>query len=154
MAEPVGDRPADNAAYVERLLAYLESRPGSYGSAIAPLDDGGTVTRVPTSIARPTASARSTLRIPTATSRSRTGSGCAGGDWTPPYFDAGGREIWMITRSVPARDAEGVSRVRDLRLLSKSELNVASATVEPEAGHLGPGCRGHPFRHHQVQPVA
>ena len=22
-----------------------------------------------------------------------------------PYFDAGGGEIWMITRSVPARDA-------------------------------------------------
>ncbi len=28
--------------------------------------------------------------------------------WTDPYFDAGGGEIWMITRSVPARDAEGV----------------------------------------------
>ena len=28
--------------------------------------------------------------------------------WTPPYFDAGGGEIWMITRSVPARDAEGI----------------------------------------------
>ena len=30
------------------------------------------------------------------------------GIWTPPYFDAGGGEIWMITRSVPARDSEGV----------------------------------------------
>ena len=28
--------------------------------------------------------------------------------WTPPYFDAGGGEIWMITRSVPARDAGGI----------------------------------------------
>ncbi len=28
--------------------------------------------------------------------------------WTPPYFDAGGGEIWMITRSVPARDGEGI----------------------------------------------
>ena len=30
------------------------------------------------------------------------------GVWTAPYFDAGGGEIWMITRSVPVRDAEGV----------------------------------------------
>ena len=28
--------------------------------------------------------------------------------WTSPYFDVGGGEIWMITRSVPARDAESV----------------------------------------------
>ena len=27
---------------------------------------------------------------------------------TPPYFDEGGGEIWMITRSVPASDAGGV----------------------------------------------
>ena len=27
---------------------------------------------------------------------------------TAPYFDAGGGEIWMVTRSVPVRDAEGV----------------------------------------------
>ena len=30
------------------------------------------------------------------------------GIWTAPYFDAGGGEIWMITRSVPARDDDGV----------------------------------------------
>ena len=30
------------------------------------------------------------------------------GIWTEPYFDAGGGEVWMITRSVLARDAEGV----------------------------------------------
>ena len=30
------------------------------------------------------------------------------GVWTPPYFDAGGGEIWMITRSVPLRDSEGI----------------------------------------------
>ena len=30
------------------------------------------------------------------------------GIWTPPYFDAGGGEIWMITRSVPARDGQRV----------------------------------------------
>ena len=30
------------------------------------------------------------------------------GVWTDPYHDAGGSEIWMITRSVPVRDADGV----------------------------------------------
>ncbi len=30
------------------------------------------------------------------------------GVWTPPYFDVGGGEIWMITRAVPALDSEGV----------------------------------------------
>ena len=30
------------------------------------------------------------------------------GIWTPPYFDAGGGEIWMITRSAPARDTDGI----------------------------------------------
>ena len=28
--------------------------------------------------------------------------------WTEPYFDAEGGEVWMITRSVPVRDAEGI----------------------------------------------
>ena len=30
------------------------------------------------------------------------------GVWTAPYFDAGGGETWMVTRSVPVSDAEGI----------------------------------------------
>ena len=30
------------------------------------------------------------------------------GVWPDPYFDAGGGEIWMITRSLPVRDATGI----------------------------------------------
>ena len=30
------------------------------------------------------------------------------GVWTDPYFDAGGVEIRMVTRSVPVRGAEGI----------------------------------------------
>ena len=30
------------------------------------------------------------------------------GVWTDPYFDAGGGEIWVVTRSVPVRDANGI----------------------------------------------
>ena len=28
--------------------------------------------------------------------------------WTEPYFDAGGGEVWMITRSVLVRDSESI----------------------------------------------
>ena len=31
--------------------------------------------------------------------------------WTAPYFDAGNGEVWMITRSAPVRDAEGIFAV-------------------------------------------
>lgn len=31
--------------------------------------------------------------------------------WTDPYFDSGDGEVWMITRSVPVRDAEGIFAV-------------------------------------------
>ena len=39
------------------------------------------------------------------------GHGSIGGRasvWTNPYFDAEGAEIWMVTRSVPVRGAEGI----------------------------------------------
>ena len=31
--------------------------------------------------------------------------------WTQPYYDAGGGEIWMVTRSVPLRDETGTFAV-------------------------------------------
>jgi sigma-B regulation protein RsbU (phosphoserine phosphatase) len=33
------------------------------------------------------------------------------GVWTEPYFDAGGGEIWMITRSVPLFDGDHISAI-------------------------------------------
>ena len=30
------------------------------------------------------------------------------GVWTAPCFDVGGGDLWMVTRSVPVRDAVGV----------------------------------------------
>ena len=49
---------------------------------------------------------------PITTSTGKSGSRCrwppTGAFGRPPYFDAGGGEIWMIPRSVPARDAEGI----------------------------------------------
>ena len=68
--------------------------------------------RAPTSIAPPTATRLSILPSPIYDIEAQewiTMPLAANASiWTPPYFDAGGGEIWMITRSVPARDAEGI----------------------------------------------
>ena len=47
VAELVADRPADAAAYAERLQAYLKNHPEFYGSAAALMDESGTVTASP-----------------------------------------------------------------------------------------------------------
>ena len=112
VAELVADRPADAAAYAERLQAYLENHPAFYGSAAALMDESGAVTASPyvyrsgdgyqtLDLAQPDydIEAQEWITMPLAANA---------GTWTPPYFDEGGGEIWMITRSVPARDAGGV----------------------------------------------
>ena len=112
VAELVVERPADAAAYTERLRAYLEAHPAFYGSAAALLDEAGTVVASPyvyrtadgfqtLDLARPdyNIQMQEWITMPLAANA---------GIWTPPFFDAGGGEIWMITRSVPARDAEGI----------------------------------------------
>ena len=43
----VAERPADAAAYTDRLRAYLEAHPAFYGSAAALLDHASTVTTSP-----------------------------------------------------------------------------------------------------------
>ena len=112
VAELVAERPADTDAYAERLRAYLEAHPDFYGSAAALLDEAGTVVASP--YVHRTADGFQALDL------AQPGYGIQtqewitmplaadAGVWTPPYFDAGGGEIWMVTRSVPARDAEGV----------------------------------------------
>ena len=112
VAELVAERPADAAAYAERLRDYLEGHPAFYGSAAALVDEGGTVTASPyvyrtadgyqtRDLALPeyNIEAQEWITMPLAANTSI---------WTPPCFDAGGGEIWMITRSFPARDAGGI----------------------------------------------
>ena len=112
VAELVAERPIDAAAYTDRLRSYLEAHPAFYGSAAALLDEAGTVTASPyvyrtadgfdtLDLALPdyNIAAQEWIRMPLVANA---------GIWTPPYFDAGGGEIWMITRSVPARDADGI----------------------------------------------
>ena len=112
VAELAADRPADAAAYTERLRAYLEAHPAFYGAAAALLDEAGDVTASPyvhcsadgyrtLDLAQPdyNIEEQEWITMPLAVDA---------GVWTPPYFDAGGGEIWMITRSVPALDSEGI----------------------------------------------
>lgn len=111
-ADLLEDRPADAAAYTERLQAYLEAHPTFFGGAVAMLDQSGTVIGSPyihrtadgyavKDLAAPSYNieAQDWFKVPLATNASV---------WTAPYFDAGGGEVWMITRSVPVRDAEGI----------------------------------------------
>ena len=111
-AELAAERPADAAAYTERLRAYLEAHPAFYGSAAALLDRAGKITTSPYVYRTAAGYATLDLAVPSynievqawVTAPLTANAGL----WTAPYFDAGGGEIWMITRSVPVRDAEGV----------------------------------------------
>ena len=112
VAELVAERPADAAAYTERLRAYLEAHPAFFGSAAALLDRAGRVTTSPYVYRTDDGYATRDLAIPSYNIEAQAWVtaplAANAGVWTDPYFDAGGGEIWMITRSVPARDAEGI----------------------------------------------
>ena len=112
VAELLAERPADPAAYTERLRAYLEANPAFYGSAAALLDHAGVVTTCPYVYRTANGYATHDLATPTYNIETQvwvTAPLAANtGVWTAPYFDAGGGEIWMVTRSVPALDIEGI----------------------------------------------
>ena len=111
-AELVVERPTDMAAYVERLRAYLDAHPAFYGSGAALLDQDGRVTASPYVYRTADGYATVDLAVTSYNIESQewftAPLAANAGVWTAPYFDAGGGEIWMITRSVPVRDAEGV----------------------------------------------
>ena len=111
-AELAAERPADAAAYTERLRAYLEAHPAFYGSAAALLDRAGKITTSPYVYRTAAGYATLDLAVPSYNIEAQAWVTAPltanAGVWTAPYFDAGGGEIWMITRSVPVRDAEGV----------------------------------------------
>ncbi len=111
-AELAASRPTDAAAYAERLHAYLDAHPAFYDSAVALLDQDGKVTASPYVYRTADVYATLDLAVPSYNIESqdwvRAPLAASEGVWTAPYFDAGGGEIWMVTRSVPVRDAEGV----------------------------------------------
>ena len=111
-AELAASRPTDAAAYAERLRAFLDAHPAFYGSAAALLDQDGRVTASPYVYRTADGYATLDLAVPSYNIESqnwvRAPLAANAGVWTAPYFDAGGGDIWMVTRSVPVRDAEGV----------------------------------------------
>ena len=111
-AELAASRPTDAAAYAGRLRAFLDAHPAFYGSAAALLDQDGRVTASPYVYRTADGYATLDLAVPSYNIESqdwvRAPLAANAGVWTAPYFDAGGGEIWMVTRSVPVRDAEGV----------------------------------------------
>ena len=105
-------RPPDSESYQLLLETYLEVNPTFFGAAIALIDETGTVTASPyayrdqgeiqfMNLSNPDYDIQSQEWVtkPLAENQST---------WTAPYFDAGGGEIWMVTRSVLARDLHGV----------------------------------------------
>ena len=92
--------------------ACLGDHPAFYGSAVVLLDQDGKVTASP--YVYRTADGYATLDLAVSSYNIesqawvRAPLAANEGVWTVPYFDAGGGEIWMVTRSVPVRDAEGV----------------------------------------------
>ena len=106
------DRPANASEYSARIQSYLEANPEFFGGAAALLDGSGTVTASPYVYRTDDGYATVDLATPSYNIQERewftepltenTGV------WTEPYFDAGGGEVWMITRSVPLSDSTGV----------------------------------------------
>ena len=113
--ELVSDRPADADAYADRLRVYLEAHPAFFGSGIALLDASGEVISTPYVYRTGDDYSVTDLHVPSYRVEDQdwfTGPMEADAAvWTEPYFDAGGGDIWMITRSVPLRDAGQVFAV-------------------------------------------
>ena len=111
-AELASDRPVDATAYTERLRAYLDAHPAFYGAAAALLDPAGMVTASPYVHRTADGHAIIDLAVPSYDIQSQAWVteplAANAGVWTDPYFDAGGGEIWMVTRSVPVRDSDGI----------------------------------------------
>ena len=111
-AELEAERPTDADVYAERLRTYLDAHPTFYGSAVALLDNDGKVTASPYVYRTSDGYVTLDLAVPSYNIESQawvTAPLAANvGVWTDPYFDTGGGGIWMITRSVPVRDAKGI----------------------------------------------
>lgn len=113
--ELVSDRPGDTDAYAERLQAYLEANPEFFGSAAALLDPSGEVIASPYVYRTGAGYGVTDLVEPSYNIEDQDWFAgpieADAGVWTEPYFDAGGGDIWMVTRSMPLRDADGVFAV-------------------------------------------
>ena len=107
-------QPGGEADYEKHLLNYLYTHPAFYGAAAALLDSSGTATASPYAYGS-VDGGYTVIDLAQQPGYNIQEQGwlveplaADAGVWTEPYFDAGGGEIWMISRSVPARDSLGV----------------------------------------------
>ncbi|MDE2801406.1 MAG: cache domain-containing protein [Chloroflexota bacterium] len=112
-ADLAQNRPVDTDAYTERLQRYLEANPSFFfGSAAALLDRSGAVIASPYVYRTSDGYASLDLAEPSYNIEAQEWFAAPlaenGSTWTEPYFDEGGGDIWMVTRSVPVSDSEGV----------------------------------------------
>jgi sigma-B regulation protein RsbU (phosphoserine phosphatase) len=103
-ADLAADPPAE-AELAARIRAYLQANPEFFGSTVALIGNDGLVFYSPYVYRLDGGLAQKDLAFPEyeidsqewlAAPRDRMEA-----IWTDPYFDAGGGEIWMVTRSVP-----------------------------------------------------
>ena len=110
--EIVEDRPADVRGYTELLQTYLEAHPLFFGSAAALLDHSRAVIASPYVYRTDDGYASLDLAAPSYNIEEQDWFAAPlaanASMWTEPYFDSGGGEVWMVTRSVPVRDTEGI----------------------------------------------
>lgn len=99
------DPPTDADGIYPRIQSYLEAHPNFYGSAVALLDAEGTVTASPYVYRSNDGFDEVNLATPDYQideqewlAKPRDSKEAI---WTDPYFDAGGGEIWMVTRALP-----------------------------------------------------
>ena len=110
--ELVADRPDDAVTYIERLQAYLEAHTAFCCGAMALLNSEGNVVASLYVYRTDDGYVTFDLAVPSYNINSqdwvKAPLAANAGVWTEPYFDAGGGEVWMVTHSLPVRDAEGI----------------------------------------------
>ena len=110
-ADLIEDRPVDTSAYTTRLQAYLEEHPAFFGSAAVLLDRSGAVIASPYVYRTSEGYESKDLATPTYQIEAQdwftAPLAADAGVWTDPYFDEGGGDVWMVTRSLPVSDDEG-----------------------------------------------
>lgn len=115
VADLVTEPTTDAAELTARIRAYLDAHPGFFGSTVALIGNDGFVTTSPYVYRGPDGLLEKELAVPgydideqawlTGPRDSKQAL------WSEPYFDAGGGEIWMVTRSVPIVDENVVTAV-------------------------------------------
>jgi hypothetical protein len=97
--------PLDRASLPPRIRAYLEANPEFYGSTVTLIGADGKATTSPYVYRTASGLEEKELAVPEYDIDQQEWLAAARDSrqpfWTEPYFDAGGGEIWMMTRSVP-----------------------------------------------------